>query len=236
MFKSSTVKCIFDCPYCQKEYTSQLNCISSGGTWCTCLKNKTENKLFDFLLTLGFQIDKQKKFQWCKNKQELPFDFCIDEYKLLIELDGIQHFEQVSKWKNPTITHERDIYKMECANNQGYSIIRIFQKDVWKDKNNWKIKLIEAIQNYTVPTNIYIGDIYKKVCFICENDVVSVEDYEFFIEYKQKCTDEEIDIIINIILKYQTFPLKTIKNKLRLQYDIHIDEPLIEEVKEILLS
>ena len=30
----------------------------------------------------------QFKVEWCKNKTYIPYDFCISEYKIIIELDG----------------------------------------------------------------------------------------------------------------------------------------------------
>ena len=88
--------------------------------------------------------------------------------KLIIEIDGRQHFEQVSNWNSPDDTFEHDAYKMEQALNNGYSIIRIFQEDVWNDKNNWQNKSNEAIKLYKKPTIICIGckKLYKKF-YIC---------------------------------------------------------------------
>lgn len=60
-----------------------------------------------------------------KNKKYLPYDFVI--HKIIIELDGLQHFQQVGNWKSPTENLIRDKYKEDCANNNGYSIIRILQ-------------------------------------------------------------------------------------------------------------
>ena len=223
--RSSNKKRIFDCPHCSKEYVSVLNNVHLGA-WCSCLTNKTEAKLFDFLSSIyNFHIEKQKRFEWCKDKRGLPFDFCIEEYKLLIELDGRQHFEQVKNWESPNETRERDIYKMDCANGEGYSIIRIFQKDVWKDKNNWKIKLQDAIRMYDSPINICIGDIYKKNPFVCKIDY----------EDKGGWTDDEIDIIINTLLKYQSSSLKAIKNNLDRKHKIEITELLLQEVKKKLV-
>jgi very-short-patch-repair endonuclease len=59
------------------------------------------------------------------------FDFCIEELKIIIELDRIHHFEIVKHWKNnPEEQLERDKFKMKCANDNGYSIIRILQEDI----------------------------------------------------------------------------------------------------------
>lgn len=107
-------------------------------------------------------VEKGKRFNWCKKEYTLPFDFCLEDLKIIIELDGIQHFKQVSNWKSPEETQEYDNYKMNVANEKGYSIIRIFQEDVLKDQNNWEINLKDAIKKYDNVTNIFIGDIYEK--------------------------------------------------------------------------
>lgn len=165
VFKNANKKYVFTCPYCKHEYIAML-CDIATGTWCNCLKNKTESKLLDFLSSnYNCDILKQKQFQWCKYTKMLPFDFCINKYRILIELDGRQHFEQVSNWGRPDEIHKRDIYKMRCANEKGYSVIRICQRDVWKDKNNWETKLKNAIKIYIHSTNIYIGDIYTSSAF-----------------------------------------------------------------------
>ena len=108
----------------------------------------------------GKNIRRQARFEWCKNKTRLPFDFCIKHYKLIIELDGPQHFKQISNWTSPEETKDRDEYKTKCANTNGYSVIRILQQDVWNDKNDWENKLIRAIKMYDKPTNVFIGDEY----------------------------------------------------------------------------
>ena len=148
VFKSSNFKRKFNCNLCDKLYTACLDSIVRG-TWCYCMKNKTETKLFEHLLTLnlGSDVERQKKFSWCKNKTYLPFDFCLGKYKLLIELDGPQHFRQVSNWAPPEITQAVDAYKTECANKNGYSVIRMLQTDVWDDKNDWKNVLDKLIND-----------------------------------------------------------------------------------------
>ena len=139
-------KYIFDCHLCNKEFTMSLENIS-GGCWCTCRKNKTEAKLREFLEE-EFGSDNvlcQPKFPWCQNKitkRLFPFDFFI--YKI-IELDGPQHFVQVSNWQAPEITQSRDLYKEFCATDNGYSIIRLLQEDVLYDNFDWKTMLLDEI-------------------------------------------------------------------------------------------
>lgn len=65
---------------------------------------------------------------------------------MILELDGRQHFCQVSNWQSPEFTQKRDVYKMQCANDNNYSVIRIVQEDILNNVYDWKIKLIETIE------------------------------------------------------------------------------------------
>jgi hypothetical protein len=79
---------------------------------------------------------------------------------LIIEIDGNQHFKQVSNWQSAEETQIIDVHKMKLANERNYSVIRIYQPDIWHDKNNWQKKLKKVIKQYDDAINIYIGDIY----------------------------------------------------------------------------
>jgi very-short-patch-repair endonuclease len=79
------------------------------------------------------------KVEWCKIKRHCPFDFAIPSLKLVIELDGPQHFKQVSNWEPPEQTQHRDAFKTKCANENGWKIIRLLQVDVFNDENKWGV-------------------------------------------------------------------------------------------------
>lgn len=112
-------------------------------------------------------------FEWCKNPttgNKLKFDFLVLDFNVLIELDGEQHFNDVKHF-NSFVENQQlnDVYKMICAIENGYSVIRLIQMDVKKNKNDWKNKLINLLQNITIkiPTIHYIDnknmyDNYKK--------------------------------------------------------------------------
>ena len=164
VFKGSRKKYKFDCPDCERSFSMCPNHINYG-SFCSHCVNKTEHLLLKFLEdNFDTKIKHQKKFDWCRNIKILRFDFFIEEYNLLIELDGPQHFKQVSNWLPYLQTQKSDIYKMKCANKHGYSMIRIAQADVWDNKNNWKKKLKSAINNSIDQDimNIFIGNIYSK--------------------------------------------------------------------------
>ncbi len=166
VLKSSANKYIFDCPSCNNEYLSSPGTITAGH-WCGCTVNKTENKLCQFLKThTNVIIEKEKKFDWCKNIKHLPFDIVIEQYKIIIECDGEQHFIKKIHFKTQFEEIQKtDKYKMTLAKKYGYSIIRIFQPDVWYDKNNWEQNLKDAIIKASLvigdPIVIYIGAIYQ---------------------------------------------------------------------------
>ena len=129
------------------------------GKGCIYCINKTEYKLFNKLNILYPTLDRQFKAIWCKHKTYLPFDFVIPEHKIIIELDGKQHFEKVRNWKTPNEQFENDKYKEKCANENSYSVIRIIQEDVWNDKYDWLNELnksIIKIINEQCIQNIYI--------------------------------------------------------------------------------
>jgi very-short-patch-repair endonuclease len=101
----------------------------------------------------------QLRVDWCKNISYLPYDFCIPEYKIIIELDGPQHFTQIMNWKSPEEQYKTDIFKEECANNNGYSIIRLLQTDVLNDTYDWLKELceeIEEVKNGDEIANVYL--------------------------------------------------------------------------------
>ena len=162
VFKGTDKKYYFICDRCNNEFSIQLDCVSRN-VWCNYCKNKTEIKLYNWLKD-NYKIDYQRKYDWCRNLKTnnyLKYDFAIEELKLLIELDGEQHFRQVSNWENNDIVRERDVYKMYMALGHGYSMIRLLQTDVYYDKNDWENKLKECIKNYDNPQIITICDSKK---------------------------------------------------------------------------
>jgi very-short-patch-repair endonuclease len=160
VFKNSKTKYIFNCELCKVSFSMELNCVNYN-QWCGCKKNKTETKLL--LKMIGkVNIIQNFRINWCRSiisNNKLPFDFCIEEYKIIIELDGAQHFRQVWNWTSPEKQFENDKYKEKCANENGYSVIRLLQEDVLYDRYDWLNELnqnIEKIKNEKIIRNIYM--------------------------------------------------------------------------------
>jgi len=161
LFKSTNIKHKFECNKCSSIFETQLADITKG-VWCPYCYNKTEEKLFNELKNY-FNVKRQFKPNWCKNPSTnkfLPYDFVIEDIKIIIEQDGPQHFKQVGNWQSYELTQKNDFYKMKCANQNGYSVIRILQKDIWHNKYDWLNELlsnINKIQNNGIVQNIYMG-------------------------------------------------------------------------------
>lgn len=145
----------FDCPKCKISFKMCIYSVTKG-CWCQNCTKKTERKLHTFLNTLFTVHDvvREMRFEWCVNDNtghKLPFDFYIKSLKLLIELDGDQHFRQVWNWKTPKEHQERDIYKMKCAIDNEMTIVRLLQEDVLYDRYDWKSALTSLLVKHSTP-------------------------------------------------------------------------------------
>lgn len=83
VFLNSNKKFMFICEN-NHEFINILGNITNN-QWCPKCKNRTENKLYDWLLLEYKEVGFQPKFAWCKNKKKnhLPFDFQIEKFKIL---------------------------------------------------------------------------------------------------------------------------------------------------------
>lgn len=158
VFKGSSTKYWFNCDKCKHDFK-----LSSPNTWCPKCRYKTELKLLNWFKQQQLNIKLQATFDWCKIQRKLPFDFLLEEYNLIIELDGKQHFEQVSNWTSPEETKVRDDFKNISANTNGYSVIRLCQRIVWNDLEDWENQLKDAIKIYNNQDSklIKIGSVYE---------------------------------------------------------------------------
>jgi len=111
-----------------------------------CNKNKGEEAIRKFLNEKEIEFEEQKKFEGCKYKQQLRFDFYIPKYNLCIESDGIPHFEKVN-WNGKMTDEEmekllksnqfRDKIKNDYCKKNGIILLRV---------NN--LKAVEELSKY----------------------------------------------------------------------------------------
>ena len=173
VFKSSpNTKYWFICDTCNHDFDVSLGNITHQGNWCPHCVNKTETKMKEHLErekeNLYIEsIKHQYKPNWTRvNGTSYKYDFYIkltNGVKLIIEVDGRQHYEQVSNWGTPLHNQIRDCIKERLAGQQEINLIRLNQEHIWEDKENWQQKLHEFIQRKYV--NNREIEIYDACCW-----------------------------------------------------------------------
>lgn len=191
VFRQSNKSYLFKCNTCKEDFPCALNHIVAGN-WCPRCINKTELKVNEWLKNNNYLATSQYKRSWCKNintNKYFYFDFCIENFKVIIEIDGPQHFFQTSNWPSPAINLKRDKYKQKCALDNGFTIIRILQKDIHADNdiiiNNktftWERLLKLYLHEYNEAQIIYLYEgeerkIHENANFNFDNETIQNED------------------------------------------------------------
>lgn len=139
VWKSSSKQYKLECNKCNRHYNQCASNMEKHG--CSMCNNKTEVKLFNFL-KLNYDVETQVKFCW---SGKFSFDFRVDN--ILIELDGPQHFRPIARWKSGWQHVENDVIKEELAVQNHFFVLRVLQKDVFEDKNDWQTYLTTEMKN-----------------------------------------------------------------------------------------
>lgn len=110
-----------------------LSDIRRRGIKCECqLQSKGETKVEKYLINNDILYEKQYKFENCKFYKELPFDFYLPQYNILIEYDGEQHYRILKHWgglEGFIIRKIRDTIKDIYCKDNNIELIRISEYD-----------------------------------------------------------------------------------------------------------
>jgi predicted nucleic-acid-binding Zn-ribbon protein len=93
-----------------------------------CCESKGEKTIKEFLIENNIEFIRQKKFKECCDKMQLPFDFYLPKYNLLIEYDGEQHQKIIKHYggKNGLVERKkRDMIKNKFAINNKIYLLRL---------------------------------------------------------------------------------------------------------------
>lgn len=116
----------------------QLPNFHLKGSGCPiCKESKGERLISNYLDDKNIKYIRQKRFEDCKDKYTLPFDFYLPEHNLCIEYDGIQHFEPCEYFGGVDGFDERikkDQIKTDFCKINNISLLRISYKDDIKNK------------------------------------------------------------------------------------------------------
>lgn len=137
-------KCQCDCG--NIKYVSTKNLKQNAVQSCGCLtKSSGELKIEQLLIKIGIIYNLQYKFQNCKNKKCLPFDFYLPEYNICIEYDGEQHYKPVDYWGGEEGFKQRqknDEIKNQYCKDNNIKLIRIPYWDYDKLNEEYLLELI----------------------------------------------------------------------------------------------
>jgi very-short-patch-repair endonuclease len=118
------------------------------GSGCPkCRRSKGEEFVAKWLSDNGYEYTPQKKFDTCKNKKQLPFDFHINNTNILIEYDGEQHFKSIRNWGGKEHLYKvinHDYIKNTWVIANGYIIIRLDYRMKYQEK----IDALNVIKSY----------------------------------------------------------------------------------------
>ncbi len=91
----TNIKYWWKCAECAFSWKTSVDERARGKTGCpSCRRSKGEKRIGKYLTFFGIKSIDEYRFEDCKNKKPLPFDFYISDYNLCIEYHGEQHYEK----------------------------------------------------------------------------------------------------------------------------------------------
>lgn len=127
---SSSVKYIFTCDK-HGNYLQRFSDHRRGVGCPKCCMSRSERKIAEWLSSRlqGETFESQKRFETCRYKKKLSFDFGSDVLKVLLEYNGRQHYHASKfRWyqitaKQVKVNQARDCVKRNWARRNGYKLI-----------------------------------------------------------------------------------------------------------------
>lgn len=148
------------CKKCGHQWMATPDNLLHGGCCLECSSTPNEKKLGDILIQYGFKIERQKKYNDCRDKLPLPFDIYLLEYDILIEYDGEQHYRPVNfggisdedAYENFRKTQYHDSIKTQYCNDNNIQLVRV---PYW-EKNNLEAYILSQLQRYILQDKMII--------------------------------------------------------------------------------
>jgi hypothetical protein len=126
-FKNNKEKVVIICPI-HGKFKQKINTHLTGGGCPICNESKGEKEIRKFLEENKINYKPQHKFNDCKYKNLLPFDFYLPDYNICIEFNGSQHYEPIKFFGGKKIFDEqviRDEIKIKYCKNNNIPLIII---------------------------------------------------------------------------------------------------------------
>lgn len=113
---------------------------------CSKAKSNLEYLVEEYLKENCIKYEYQKRFPWCKNIRELPFDFYLIDYNTVIEVNGSQHYYENKVFERSLREQQEiDIYKKKCCEEHNIKFVEIPFWLILQSKSNTYKKIIDNI-------------------------------------------------------------------------------------------
>ena len=137
------------------EFWQRPNAHLKGNGCPKCRNSRLEEKIYTLLYNNKIKFQKEKTFEWLKNKQNLYLDFYLEDYNIAIECQGIQHFIPIKRGK---MTKEKaqknfeeirinDLLKQKLCQERNIKILYFTNKSIVEKWNNNMFENIECNEN-----------------------------------------------------------------------------------------
>lgn len=132
---------------CGKEFGTSWSSIKDGKIRCEycskCMSNM-EFKVRKWLDDNNIKYEYQKRFDDCKVKRVLPFDFYLPDFNCVIEIQGEQHYkptlfsEKINIEEEFKKRQEYDEIKRRYCKENNIELLEISYLDIKRKNNNYK--------------------------------------------------------------------------------------------------
>lgn len=161
IFRTTNKKYTFDCPRCKREFKRSPCHMITQNARCNRCYLKTQPLVEEWLRQTYPKLKIEREYDndcWSPlTGRFLKYDLVILDKKIIIEIDGPQHFQQVRRWKTPEHTMAYDVYKMAMALEDNFAFIRCCQESIANDRIDWRSELSKAIEHVQSGQIITLG-------------------------------------------------------------------------------
>ena len=126
-YKNARTKVEIICPY-HGIFKQSIDHHIMGVGCPICSESKGEKEVSRILDEMKIKFIREKRFNKCRYKNPLPFDFYLPDYNLCIEYDGVHHFMKVNYWGGDislSSQQKRDNIKTQFCLDNNIKLLRI---------------------------------------------------------------------------------------------------------------
>lgn len=129
---------VFSSTWGQVAYRRKDGSIRHRCERCTQRQSNLEYTVEQYLIQKELEYVKEYRFEDCRNKNPLPFDFYLQKYNTILEIHGDQHYYENDMFSQSLEDRQRiDKIKRDYCKNNNIGYVEIPR---WKIINNHAIK------------------------------------------------------------------------------------------------